>query len=152
MQDVTSQLWWPASLITGGALGGKVGGGRRRISQGRRYAGGGRGGNSSSLPSSSCQADADPGGEERQQLLSSLSTAVVCSSNLNGGLKNADKNRSLRGPDVTWGEHCYQCCGSGIRCLFVPWMIRNRSFLDPGSRIQNPYFWELNDNCLGRKF
>ncbi len=46
-----------------------------------------------------------------------------------------------------------QCCGSGsgIRCLFDPW-IRDRFFPDPGSRIPNPYFWELSDNFLGKKF
>jgi hypothetical protein len=35
----------------------------------------------------------------------------------------------------------YQCCGSGsgIRCPFDPW-------------IPNPYFWELSDNFLGKKF
>jgi hypothetical protein len=46
-----------------------------------------------------------------------------------------------------------QCCrsGSGIRCLFDPW-IRNRFFPDPGSRIPNPYFRELSDNFLGKKF
>ncbi len=48
-----------------------------------------------------------------------------------------------------------QCCGSGsgIRCLFDP--------MDLGSGIgffripdlgSNPYFWELIDNCLGKKF
>jgi hypothetical protein len=34
-----------------------------------------------------------------------------------------------------------QCCGSGsgIRCLFDPWIgIRNRFFPDPGSRISDP--------------
>ncbi len=30
--------------------------------------------------------------------------------------------------------------------------IRNRFFPDPGSRIPNPYFWELGDNCVGKKF
>ncbi len=30
--------------------------------------------------------------------------------------------------------------------------IRNRFFPDPGSRIPNPYFWELRDNFLGKKF
>ncbi len=30
-----------------------------------------------------------------------------------------------------------QCCGSGIRCFFDPW-------------IPNPYFWELSDNLLGK--
>ncbi len=40
-----------------------------------------------------------------------------------------------------------QCCrsGSGIQCLFEPW-IRDRFFPDAGSRFQNPYFWELSDN------
>jgi hypothetical protein len=32
----------------------------------------------------------------------------------------------------------YQCCGSGIRCLFDPW-IRNRFFPDPGSQ---PHIFE----------
>ncbi len=47
-----------------------------------------------------------------------------------------------------------QCFGSGIRCLFdlrtwdpVPFWP-----LDPGSRIPNPYFWELSDTFLGKKF
>ncbi len=30
--------------------------------------------------------------------------------------------------------------------------IRNRFFADLGSRIPNPYFWELIDNLLGKKF
>ena len=44
-----------------------------------------------------------------------------------------------------------QCCGSvsGIRCLFEPW-IRDRNRFFPGSRIPNPYFWEFNDNFLGK--
>jgi hypothetical protein len=41
--------------------------------------------------------------------------------------------------------------GSGIRCLFDPW-IRDRLFPDPGSRIPNPYFRELSDNFLDKKF
>ncbi len=41
--------------------------------------------------------------------------------------------------------YLYQCCGSGsgIRCLFDPW-TRIR---DP-----NPYFLELSDKFLGKKF
>ncbi len=41
-------------------------------------------------------------------------------------------------PATRLGE---QCCGSGsgIRCLFHPW-------------IPNPHFWELSDNLLGKKF
>ncbi len=34
-----------------------------------------------------------------------------------------------------------QCCGSG-----------SGAFLTPGSRIPNPYFWELSDNFLDKKF
>ncbi len=61
-----------------------------------------------------------------------------------------------------------QCCGSGsgIRCLFDPWIRDPVPFwpLDPGSgisfslipdlgsRIPNPYFWELCDNFFGKKF
>jgi len=54
-----------------------------------------------------------------------------------------------------------QCCGSGsgIRDLVPFWpldsgsRIRNRFFSDPPrSRIANPYFWELSDNILGKKF
>jgi hypothetical protein len=48
-----------------------------------------------------------------------------------------------------------QCCGSGsgIQCLFDPWIrIRERFFPDPGSRIPNPYFLQLLDNFLGKKF
>jgi len=44
-----------------------------------------------------------------------------------------------------------QCCGSGIRCLFDPW-IRDPELVFSGSRIPNPYFWELRDNFLGKKF
>ncbi len=51
-----------------------------------------------------------------------------------------------------WDTFCEnQCCGSGIRCFFDPG-IRNRFFPDPGSRITNPYFWELSDNFLNKKF
>jgi hypothetical protein len=54
----------------------------------------------------------------------------------------------------------YQCCGSGsgIRCLFDPGPgsgIRNRFFFqipDLGSRILTPYFLELSDKFLGKKF
>ncbi len=40
---------------------------------------------------------------------------------------------------------------SGIRCLFDPW-IRDPEWVFSGSRIPNPYFWELSDNFLGKKF
>ncbi len=59
------------------------------------------------------------------------------------GLQNATKN---------------QCCGSGsgIRYLFDPWNpgsgIGFFRLPDIGSRIPNPYFWELSDNFLGKKF
>jgi hypothetical protein len=46
-----------------------------------------------------------------------------------------------------------QCCGSGIQCLFDPgpgFGIRNRFF--SGSRIPTPYFLELSDKFLGKKF
>ncbi len=46
-----------------------------------------------------------------------------------------------------------QCCGSGsgIRCLFdLRTRIRDRFF--SGSRIPNPYSWELSDKLLGKKF
>jgi hypothetical protein len=36
-----------------------------------------------------------------------------------------------------------QCCGSGIRCLLTP---------GPGSRIPTPYFFELSDTFLAKKF
>ncbi len=41
----------------------------------------------------------------------------------------------------------YQGCWSGsvIQCFFYPW-IRDMFFPDLGSRIPNPYFWELSDN------
>ena len=48
--------------------------------------------------------------------------------------------------------------GSGIRCLFDPWIRDLGSGIgffripDLGSRIPNPYFWELIDNFLGKKF
>jgi hypothetical protein len=50
-----------------------------------------------------------------------------------------------------------QCCGSGIRCLLDAWSgIRKPvgfyRIPDLGSRIPNPYFWELSDNFLGKKF
>ncbi len=38
-----------------------------------------------------------------------------------------------------------QCCGSGIRWLFDPW-IRDPEEVFSGSRIPNPYFWEPSDN------
>ncbi len=48
-----------------------------------------------------------------------------------------------------------QCCGSGIRAFLTP----GSGIRDPGSgigfsgsRIPNPYFWELRDNFLGKKF
>ncbi len=46
------------------------------------------------------------------------------------------------------GEGLKQCCGSGsgIGCLFDPWIP------DLGSRIPNSYFWEFSDNLLGKKF
>jgi hypothetical protein len=53
-----------------------------------------------------------------------------------------------------------QCCGSGsgIRCLFDPWIRDPGSGMgffripDPGSRIPRPYFEELFDNFFGKKF
>jgi hypothetical protein len=39
-----------------------------------------------------------------------------------------------------------QCCGSGIRCLFDPWIP------DLGSRIPRPDFEELFDNFFGKNF
>ncbi len=46
-----------------------------------------------------------------------------------------------------------QCCrsGSGIWCLF-DLRIRDPGWVFSGSRISNPYFWELSDNFLGKKF
>jgi hypothetical protein len=47
--------------------------------------------------------------------------------------------------------------GSGIRCLFDPWIRDPGSgivfFRIPnlGSRIPNPYFWERRDKFLGKK-
>ncbi len=54
----------------------------------------------------------------------------------------------------------YQCCGSGIRCLFDPGPGSGIDFFpDPGSRIPdlrsripNPYFLELSDKFLCKKF
>ncbi len=40
---------------------------------------------------------------------------------------------------------------SGIQCFFDPG-IRKRFFPDRGSLIPNPYFLELSDNILGKKF
>jgi hypothetical protein len=54
---------------------------------------------------------------------------------------------------VSTAVHRSQCCGSGsgIRCLFDPWTrIRDRFF--SGSRIPTPYFLELSDKFLGKKF
>ncbi len=69
--------------------------------------------------------------------------------------------------DLDPGDSRNQRCGSGsriwdpgseIRCLFDPW-IRDPEWVfsgsrisDLGSRIPNPYFWELSDNFLGKKF
>ncbi len=44
------------------------------------------------------------------------------------------------------GSSSFLTPGSGIRCLFDPLIP------DLGSRIPNPYFWELSDNFLGNKF
>ncbi len=63
---------------------------------------------------------------------------------------------------VAGGIFPRQCCGSGsgIRCLFDPWIQDPVPFwpLDPGSgkvfsgsRIPNPYVWELSDNFLGKQ-
>jgi len=42
------------------------------------------------------------------------------------------------------------CCRSGS--FLTPGSgIQNRFFPDLGSRIPNPYYWELNDNFLGKK-
>ncbi len=53
-----------------------------------------------------------------------------------------------------------QCCGSGsgIRCLFDPWIRDAGSEIgffripDLGSRIPNPYFSEISDKFLRKKF
>ncbi len=53
-----------------------------------------------------------------------------------------------------------QCCrsGYGIQCLFDPWIQNPGSGIgffripDLGSRIPNPYFWELSDKFLGKNF
>jgi hypothetical protein len=51
-----------------------------------------------------------------------------------------------------------QCCGSGIRDLvpFDPWIRDPEWFFfripELGSWIPNPYFWELSDYFLGKKF
>ncbi len=57
------------------------------------------------------------------------------------GMKWCLQNRILT-------QNSGQCCGSGseIRDPEPFWP------LDPGSRIPNPYFWELSDNFLGKKF
>jgi hypothetical protein len=54
--------------------------------------------------------------------------------------------------DISYFE---QCCGyeSEKRCLFDPWTrIRDPEWVYSGSRIPKPYFWELGDNYLGKKF
>ncbi len=53
----------------------------------------------------------------------------------------------------------YQCCGSGIRCLFDPWIRdpvpfwpldpRSGAFLTPGSGIRNGFFTPLFCCCFG---
>ncbi len=48
-------------------------------------------------------------------------------------------NISVADPDP--GSGAFLTPGSGIR---------NRFFPDPGSRIPDPYFWELSDNFLGK--
>ncbi len=55
--------------------------------------------------------------------------------------------------DITSGKHWGEkgMLRIRIRCLSDPW-IRNSFYTDPGSRIPNPYFWELSDNFLGKKF
>ncbi len=49
-----------------------------------------------------------------------------------------------------------QCFGSGIRCLFdhldLGSAFQNRVFLDLGSHIPNPYFWELCDNYFCKSY
>ncbi len=48
---------------------------------------------------------------------------------------------------------CISVSDSGSGAFLTPGSgIRNRFFPDPGSRIPNPYFWELSDNFLGKKF
>ncbi len=48
---------------------------------------------------------------------------------------------SVADPDP--GSGTFLTPGSGIRNMFFP---------NPGSRIPNPYFWELSENFLGKKF
>ena len=62
------------------------------------------------------------------------------------------RGRSPPGRRVTTDCH-KQCCGSGsgIRCLFDPW-IRDPEWIFSGSRIPRPYFEELFDNFFGKKF
>ncbi len=50
---------------------------------------------------------------------------------------------SVADPDP--GSGAFLTPGSGIRIGFF-------RISDPGSRIPNPYFWELRDNFLGKKF
>ncbi len=50
---------------------------------------------------------------------------------------------SVADPDPGSGAFLTSGSGSGIR---------NRLFPDLGSRIPNPYFWELSDNFWGKKF
>ncbi len=47
------------------------------------------------------------------------------------------------GSRTRFGSGPHQCCGSGIRCFVDPW-IRESFFPDLGSRISNPYIWELS--------
>ncbi len=62
------------------------------------------------------------------------------------------------GDTLFWRNTFFQCCGSGsgIRCFFLPLDPGSGIGLfripDLGSRIPNPYFWELSDNSLGKKF
>ncbi len=48
---------------------------------------------------------------------------------------------SVADPDP--GSGAFLTPGSGIRNMF---------FADPGSRIPNPYFWELSENFLSKNF
>ncbi len=59
------------------------------------------------------------------------------------GGKECRSFRTRTGSVADLGSGAFLTPGSGIR---------NRFFPDPGSRIPNPYFWELIDNLLGKKF
>ena len=67
---------------------------------------------------------------------------LVCSKS------SSPANQSIK-HHLSIDSQCTSVLRIRIRGLFDPW-IRDRFF--SGSRIPNPYFWELSDNFFGKKF